>query len=195
MRLEEALGHTQPLIDVLFNQSCERSAVAGSVRRKKPEVKDIEFVVIPKIVDTSEGQQKLFGGVEYKVNKLDEAIKHLIKQGILEPRKQLSERKAPMGPRTYLLTYHPPSYPYMDISVDVFAVIPPRDWGIIFTIRTGSAEFSKWIVTEARRKGMRVREGQLWKGDTRISCPTEKDFFKALNIDYLEPWNRNEVPT
>lgn len=36
----------------LLTPHCERIEIAGSIRRKKPEVKDIEIVAIPKPYDT-----------------------------------------------------------------------------------------------------------------------------------------------
>jgi len=53
--LAEALKHH-------LEPYCERIEIGGSIRRKKPEVKDIELICIPKFAKISTGQATLFGG-------------------------------------------------------------------------------------------------------------------------------------
>jgi len=66
-----------------------------------------------------------------------------------------------------------------------------ENWGNIFLIRTGDWEFSKWIMgTKTREVGLRQREGYLWRGNERLSCPEEVDVFKLLEMDFIEPKDR-----
>lgn len=51
MILSEALKIAEAVLKEL-GPHCERIAIAGSVRRRKPEVKDIEIVAIPKPYET-----------------------------------------------------------------------------------------------------------------------------------------------
>ena len=56
-------------VKALLLPHCERIEIAGSVRRKKPNVKDIEIVAIPKPFDTG-----LFeSGIATVVNKWQES--------------------------------------------------------------------------------------------------------------------------
>ena len=58
-------------------------------------------------------------------------------------------------------------------------------------IRTGDWEFSKWIMgTKTREVGLRQREGYLWRGNERLSCPEEEDVFELLGMNFIEPKDR-----
>jgi DNA polymerase/3'-5' exonuclease PolX len=37
---------------------------------------------------------------------------------------------------------------------------------------------------------MRVADGVLWRGNTRIETPDERAFFAAIGVDYIEPGDR-----
>lgn len=58
-----------------LGDACERIEVAGSVRREKPEVKDIELVYIPKMVTV---QATLFGD-EVQVSAMEERLQALVR--------------------------------------------------------------------------------------------------------------------
>jgi hypothetical protein len=72
---------------------------------------------------------------------------------------------------------------------------------VIFTLRTGSADFSQWLVTDRQKGGGRmscrtVNEGRVWRlvdGEGPFAIPTreametpeEKDVFEALGVDWV----------
>lgn len=67
----------------------------------------------------------------------------------------------------------------------------------IFAIRTGSSDFSKWLVTPvswagAMPIGMRQKDGYLWRGETRIDCPEESDLFTALGLSFIPLEDRDD---
>lgn len=170
----------------LLQPSCERVEIAGSLRRLRPMVRDIELVAKPRIDP---------------FDRLQMRVAEMISQGTLEhgPKSQ-DGKKAPAGPRYYRLRL-----PEVDLQLDLFAVLPPADFGVIYTIRTGSAEFSHWLVTEALRKGFQVQEGQLWKWSVtdqaeriqervRVPCGEEEDLFRALGIEYIHASDRETPP-
>lgn len=77
-------------------------------------------------------------------------------------------------------------------------------WGVIFLIRTGPASYSQWIVTEALRRGLHVREGALRSAPACpsrasspdcacpiIETPEEADVYAALGLPYLAPERRD----
>ena len=173
-------------IRVLLQPACERVEIAGSVRRMRSDVHDIEIVAVPK--------QDPFDRLQLRLTDL---ISH---NWFMPGAKSKDGKKPPLGPRYYRLRVPVDLNPSLleSIQLDIFAVLPPADWGVIYTIRTGSAEFSHWIVTEALRKGMKVDGGQLfrihrdeqpWRFE-HIPCPEEQDFFKALEIPWVEPPQR-----
>lgn len=170
-------------IRLCFLEDCERVEIAGSLRRLKPDVGDIEIVAVPK---------------REPFDRLSMRIAVMIDRGLLAHGFVSKDgKKAPAGPRYYRLRD-----PASGLHVDVFAVLPPADWGVIFTIRTGSADFSHWIVTEALRKGMKVKEGHLIYTDKtkqpweikRVPCEEEIDFFNALGLEWILPQEREEPP-
>ena len=138
----------------LIRPFCLRAEIAGSIRREKPEVKDVEICAVPR--DLWELKNVMY-------------IQHCIKG------------KFPSKYSRIL---------YKDEYVDIFWCT--RDnWGNIFLIRTGDWEFSKWIMgTKTREVGLRQREGYLWRGNERLSCPEEADVFKLLEMDFIEPKDR-----
>jgi len=53
---------------------------------------------------------------------------------------------------------------------------------------TGSAELNKKMRTIAKNKGLKLSEYGLFKEDgTKLKIKSEEEFFKALDIDYIEP--------
>jgi hypothetical protein len=48
-------------------------------------------------------------------------------------------------------------FPLAEIAIDLFIVLPPAQFGAFFAIRTGTAEFSQWLVTP-REKGGAIPE-------------------------------------
>ena len=141
------IGQIQPF--------CSRVEIAGSVRRGKREVKDVEICAIPR---------------------------------------DLFELKTFMDKQRCLRGKFPSKYSqiiYSDEKIDIY-LCSKDNWGNIFLIRTGDWEFSKWIMgVKTRQVGLRQRDGYLWRGNERLSCPEERDFFSRLGMAYIEPRDRN----
>jgi DNA polymerase (family 10) len=137
---------------------CERIEIAGSIRRRKPVCKDIEIVAIPKPYDTG-----LFeSGIAVPVNQWQKV------KGILPCK--YTQRILPQG-----------------IKLDLFFA-EPGNWGLIYAIRTGSAEFShKVLATGWVRQGYHSNEGYLYKGTTRIEIREETELFDLLGMKFIEP--------
>ncbi len=163
---------------------CERIEVAGSVRRGKAEVKDIEILAIPKpeMPKVSFGQTKVFPRL------LEQALYTMeTLRGLIEPIKGGMKYK-----QFWLLESHTRL-----IMVDLFLVTPPSVWGVQMVIRTGPMEFSQWMVTPKSKGGAlpdghHVEQGAVWRDidDLRIETQEEKDFFHLCGLEYIEPCNR-----
>ena len=161
----------------LLAPACERIEIAGSIRRGKLEVKDIDLVCIPKV----ESVPDLFGNPGTQVNHLEDLLSRIvISEGAL---------LVINGPRQKKISLQE------GIKLELWSVLPPAEWGAIFLIRTGPEAFAHWIVTARRIGGglpsyMREKNGALWKNDRKIETPEEIDFFRALGLDYIEPNQR-----
>lgn len=172
----------------LLGPYCERLAVAGSLRRGAESVKDIELVAIAR---TETIARDLFGEQTDTVSLLEPALASMHRGRILTPR-EFDGGRTVWGPRTKYAQY-------FGIPVDLFIVAPPTSWGVVMTLRTGPADFSRQLVTSNLQGGwctypLRFKDGQLWKGQTALECPEEIDVFTALELEYIEPHERGQRP-
>lgn len=142
---------------------CHRIEIAGSIRRECPFVKDIELVIIPKPYETG-----LFeSGIATVINKWAKVKGEL-------PCKY-TQRILPEG-----------------IKVDIFFAVPDN-WGLIYAIRTGSADYShKTLARTWSKKGYKSVDGHLTilASNQRVPVREEKDLFFRLGLDYVEPTER-----
>lgn len=159
---------------------CERLDIAGSIRREKPHVKDIEIVTIPR----HERQHDLFGApVGPPMNLLTAALGELARD--VDAGIQLVSG----GPRLRRLVF-------AGVPVDLH-MVPAETYGAHLAIRTGPSEFSKLCVTSRFEGGfmppnMVQADGALWRGDpkrggTIIPTPDESDWFDALGLPTWPP--------
>lgn len=150
---------------------CIRCEIAGSIRRRRPEVGDIEIVAIPKPYDTG-----LFAsGIAPIVDRWEKVKGEL-------PCKY-TQRLLPEG-----------------IKIDLFFATEDN-WGLIFAIRTGSAEFSHRVLASGWvRAGYRSCAGVLVKnlsdtphwvaGETLVSVVRireEADLFRLIGVPWVAP--------
>lgn len=172
--------------------ACDAMSVAGSIRRRCATVKDIELVVVPLPASHGGGRSvTLFDATEPPTtdpfqqprNQLDRRVDELIAEGFLGWDAELKRR----GQRYKRLRYR-------DMPVDLF-IVEADSFGLQLALRTGPADFSKRIVTQLWKRGwlpddMRVADGCLWRENTRVAVRTERAFFNAIELPYLEPENR-----
>jgi DNA polymerase/3'-5' exonuclease PolX len=179
MILDEAIVIAEKMIDWL-QPVCDRIEVAGSVRRKKEDVKDIELVAKPKLVKV----QDMFGDLLNIISSLDQTCwdskGKLLKNGSRYKQICLFE----------------------GINLDLFIVMPPSQWGVQFLLRTGPADFSHWMVTQRVKGGALpndcyVRGGRVIRGvrgstlgAVMIEMEEEEEMFEFCGLGYMEPWDR-----
>jgi len=176
---------------------CNKIHIAGSIRRKKLEVKDIEIVVEPKLV--TQPTNDLFGAG---------APKEIIHPQFILTVDLLGKIEKGKATGRYCKIILPEG-----IALDLF-IPEPSDFFRQYAIRTGSADYSHKILAAAwRRKGwvgsdIRLRqekdciEHKQPDGKSKWVCmrnkdekppiwTDEKDFFNWLGINYVEPQYRN----
>lgn len=141
---------------------CVRAEIAGSIRRKKALVKDIEIVAISRPYSSG-------GGLASVVNKWEK-----VKGGMEYGKTKYTQRILPSG-----------------IKLDLF-LCDESNWGSIFAIRTGSADYSHEVLAKGWvRNGFRSKGGYLHRDSVEYKVPEERDLFKLAGVPYVEPEKRN----
>jgi DNA polymerase/3'-5' exonuclease PolX len=170
----------------LLSLSCERIAVAGSVRRERPDIGDIEIVVAPLFELEPEG----LWGEPATIDRLASRLGELAFEGLLLPRLVTVTRKDGSVESQQRVGHRYQALAYRGFPVDLFIVRPPASFGVIFTIRTGPADWSQRLVTDCQRRFNRVENGQLLHFGKPVDCPDERDFLLAIGQPWVEPADR-----
>jgi len=167
----------------LVTPFCVEMCVAGSIRRKVSEIGDIEMVAIPAYEDT--GQIAMFKGMGEQINLLGKGMDGLAENGTFSKDKDGSIVRWGDRYRKFF---------YRGVAVDLF-MATEANYGLIKMIRTGSVDFSKWMVTKRIKGGglpnhMRVNEGYLWMDGKIVPVRTEAELFDLCYVNYVSPIKR-----
>ncbi|MEO8446450.1 MAG: hypothetical protein ABI528_03095 [bacterium] len=157
MDIQKGIELAREIIDVI-KPHCNKIEIAGSIRRQKSIVKDIELVVTTPDINNLKNKLGLF--------LLKENKKPFVKSG-----------------NKYINFLH------KGYKFDLF-IADEDNFGIIFLVRTGSAEFSTRMLAQWKRvtKGGASRYGYLHdiEGKKYIT-KTEDEVFELLKVDFIEP--------
>jgi DNA polymerase/3'-5' exonuclease PolX len=153
--------------------ACRRIEIAGSIRRQKPEIGDIEIVAIPKYMTDLFGEPTAF-------SELDELMVDW--PVVFKKNGQKYKQFVFTGKGGDIYT------------VDLF--LPSVEtWGCVYMIRTGSADFSRRMVTKQSMGGLMpndlsVSDGRVWRNGATLDTPEEADVFKLWGMGFVEPKDR-----
>jgi DNA polymerase (family 10) len=151
--------------------------VAGSIRREKDLVGDIEIVLEPRQV--SDG---FMGGEAPDIEVLQELARSWAANGRLAKGEKRDARQIavilPEG-----------------ITAELYVVLPPAQRGSILAIRTGPAELGPFVMQRFKRRGLRHVGGHLEIAETgaTVSTATEEEYFAAAGLPCLPPQRRHEL--
>jgi DNA polymerase/3'-5' exonuclease PolX len=167
----------------LFPATCyEQWEIAGSIRRRKMDVGDVEHVVIPRFgaVIVSTG---LFTETK-TINLLCARMEELVAAGTIA--KHIYGGSGPRWGEKYR------GSEFGGMLHEVF-MADARNFGSVLLIRTGPAEFSERIVTIFKDGGMlRQQEGYLRytaSGEV-VPVPDEATYLRLAGLSYISPENR-----
>lgn len=182
------------LIASRLEPHCRRIEIAGSLRRQRPTIGDIELIAIAKTYFAAPVnlEEQLAGHGRVR-NQLHEHLDTLIREG------KITYHLTSAGARCWgdrLRKFTLTTNLGVVYKVDLF-MCEDADWGNTFVIRTGSADFSHWLVTQRASGGamppnMHHAENRLWRDGQAIVCFEEVDFFAALGLPYIPPQFRDD---
>ena len=163
LNLAEA-QRTAAEVKAAVEAQCELIEVAGSIRRQKSIVHDIDFVVVPKSdVDWLKINEKL----------------------------RLLKAKPNCSGNSVIKAFVPCKDGLFQVD---FYRAKPSTFGIHLLVRTGSAEHNMWLAGYAISRGMRIKYSEgLIKDGISIAGETEQGVFEALGSPYPLPCQREVV--
>lgn len=181
----------------LIEPDCDRIEVAGSIRRGKETIGDIEIVCTPRYVMSQ--QLDLFSSPEVQAeNKLVPHLRELENIKVIKPRFNKSGHRIAWFPKKSTKEPKYLAFWWQGIPVDLFIV--NRDqlawWGYIFWLRTGPGEANQMAVTQEYKRGLcpnnvRMSDGIVYRDGVPWPVRTESEMFDVLQMVYLPPHKRS----
>lgn len=152
----------------LFGRYCQRWEVAGSVRRGRPQVHDLDIVCMP--ID----------------------MKAWMELGMTAKGLHVSGRYV-AGPRNLSLVGRwqvPGGSHKVECQVDINSA-HELNWGMMLLSKTGSVEHNIWLASRAKKAGMTFSPYQgIMRDGHVIAGATEEEVFKALGLALVPPEQR-----
>jgi DNA polymerase/3'-5' exonuclease PolX len=165
----------------IFGPVCERIQVAGSIRRRKGDVGDIELVMIPRHESVPD-PASLFGDQTVPVNRQYELACRLRGAELLD---RVDVNGRPCFGEAYQRVV------FEGVAVDLFCT-NAEEWGITLAVRTGSADFARKLMTPKvnggfLQMGQRVQGWRLIDRGVTVPTPEEEAFFEAIELPWISP--------
>ena len=170
MTLEHAMSMAKQFADEIepYILRCE---IAGSIRRRKSVVGDLELVVIAKPI------HDLFG-TPASESELDMWATAQQNYALAKNGKRYKQFIAADG-----------------VAIDVF-IATPANYGYILMLRTGGKEFSRQMVTPTYQGGLlppgvTVNGGSVFVGGQPVEVPDEDELFRIWGMNPIAPKSRS----
>lgn len=168
--LAAAEAHAREVLQKL-QPWCTRLALAGSIRRRKARVGDIEIVCIPQ---TASVEADLFG--------TPESVRH---PGFIEQVNRWPHIRGKACGKQIVRAL-PGGVP-----LDIYTCTP-ENWGYILALRTGNRQFSMRIVQKLKSLDYRPEDGYVWYRNHKVLIPEEADLFGLLGWCMPAPQQRSQ---
>lgn len=168
-------------IKAALHPLCERIEIAGSIRRERATVGDIEILFVPKIEMRSDPTSLFAEELPHDI--AAEKINELVRAGILAKRLSTDDREA-WGPKNKLAVHTASGIP-----IDFFSTTIPN-WWMSLVVRTGGRDTNLQLTTAALAKGMHLQAyGSGYKMQNQMIIParSERDVFDIVGVRYEEP--------
>lgn len=161
---------------------CDRIVIAGSLRRGKAEVGDVEILYVPKYGIEQDG---LFDTKEFSL--ADARINAWFKAGFIG--KRLSSAGVSTWGEKNKLAIDGRS----KIPIDFFSTTL-ENWWVSLVVRTGSKDTNLQLTTGAQRLNRTLHAYgsgvEIRSTGEHIAALSERDVFSLCNVPYKEPGQR-----
>lgn len=162
-------------LEAVLAPACDRIALAGSARRGKPMVGDVEIVYVSRVESRPEG---LFDSVEILL--ADEVLARLLASGVIDYRLNVNGSRS-WGPANKFAVHVATGLP-----VDFFHT-SLESWHNYMVCRTGPSDSNIAIAQAARAKGW------VWhpygsgfsRGSDRRVMGSEREVFEFVGLPYV----------
>jgi DNA polymerase (family 10) len=145
---------------------CEKAQIAGSIRRRKGGVNDIDIVVLPR----GDLWRTIIRVLESDFDVITEKRGDKLFTGYVPFASRLGQGH---------------------VQVDLYRATE-QTYGVLLLVRTGSKEHNVYLCNLALAKDMRLlySQGLLDKDGKVIAGKTEEEVFEALGLPYIIPQER-----
>jgi DNA polymerase/3'-5' exonuclease PolX len=172
---------------VLISHLCQTLTIAGSIRRQREDVGDIEIVVIP----------SSRSGLLVRLD-------NLVEKGVIE--KALYRHVDNKGNESLVPRWGEKlrCFRYKGVTVEL-AITNQENYGYTLWLKTGPAEANEWVMRKLieEKAAIRFHDGYGWlteySGETpmykhKLSIPDEATFFKVLRLPIIVPrWRTGRI--
>jgi hypothetical protein len=171
MNAHQAWQLSQIILEAL-RPMCERIEVAGSIRRGRPTVGDIDLVLLPK----PGAREAIRARCLQRARLVSEGEQTLVCEMVLPARWQ-----HPGGVLQLDLWFARPA------EADLLGA-RPGNWGTLLLCRTGSKEHNIRLAQRAATRGLHWQPHQgLFRGRELVAAETEESIFDALGLQWIPP--------
>lgn len=153
---------------------CTRLEIAGSIRRQRPEVGDIDIVCLP---NGLRGRDEILARCSRDPawKKLKEGEQYVVFEFTLQGRPPI---------QLDLWFAH-------DASADLLGEKTLCNWAVLLLARTGSAMHNVYIAQQAQAMGLHFNpHAGISRRGVLIDTPEEADLFAALGMTFVRPERR-----
>ena len=167
--LSYALNEANKIVSILESHSKVRKlSVAGSVRRKREIIKNIDIVADVDIKDRTEVLQFLSKSTYTDSTLFSTNVPLIVNQNHASIKSEIG------------------------INVDIYFA-SSEEYPFILRYYTGSKEHNQELQKFAAKKGFHLSEKNLFHDNEEVSCSSEEEIYSALGLSYIPPELRENV--
>jgi DNA polymerase/3'-5' exonuclease PolX len=162
---------------------CERIEIAGSIRRQRPQINDIDLVMIPRFTS----RWSMFAPSKVLDTEFAETLRELVDEKFAWGEKIISGSVGMDG----FLTTGDGALTTGSVQVDCY-IATAEAWATSLLIRTGSMQHNIFLCQRAQKLGGTLHangEGLVLPAG-RIAATSEEAILAALGLAYIPPERR-----